>query len=399
MGVGLLAAAAVSLSSNVADLPLHGADAVRLAFRMGVHVQAVSQQIEARDLSATPDTWAYVVTNVDPEDAQGELDTMRAATPAPKTGQIFISAVSRTSVTVSGPPSKLKGLFQKSKMFRDATSFALPVFGGICHAPHVYGPRDTQEIVRGGRVPLHCEARKHVSKIGQLHSTSSGKPYGSEHGANLFEQVVTELLTRAIVWDNVITDLVGTVKELNGISKLTLGCFGNSIPLRDLEKALQGSLEGTAISHSNYMASLFATQPQGITPRGTAQSKLAIVGMSCRLPGGATDTEKFWELLESGLDVSREIPADRFDIDTHYDAEGKEMNKTMTRYGCFIDEPAAFDAAFFNMSPREAMAVDPQMRLSLVTAYEALERSGFVANRTQSTKSERIGTYYGQAAE
>ncbi|TQW02705.1 polyketide synthase [Cordyceps javanica] len=121
--------------------------------------------------------------------------------------------------------------------------------------------------------------------------------------------------------------------------------------------------------------------------------------MSCRLPGGATDTEKFWEILESGLDVSREIPADRFDIDTHFDAEGKDMNKTMTRYGCFIDDPASFDAAFFNMSPREALAVDPQMRLMLVTAYEALEKAGFIGNRTLSTKLDRIGTYFGQAAD
>jgi acyl transferase domain-containing protein len=85
-----------------------------------------------------------------------------------------------------------------------------------------------------------------------------------------------------------------------------------------------------------------------------AQSKLAIVGMSCRLPGGATNTEKFWEILEQGLDVSRSIPADRFDIDTHYDPTGKQLNKTMTQYGCFIDEPGMFDAPFFNMSPREA---------------------------------------------
>lgn len=49
------------------------------------------------------------------------------------------------------------------------------------------------------------------------------------------------------------------------------------------------------------------------------------------------------------------------------------------------------------MSPREAMAVDPQMRLSLVTAYEALERAGFVGDRTLSTKSERVGVWIGQA--
>lgn len=93
-----------------------GAEAIRIAFRMGVHVQAVSQQLEVRDLTEAPGTWAYVVHNVDPSRAQEELDAIHASAPASSTGKIFISAVSRTSVTVSGPPSRLKGLFQKSKM-------------------------------------------------------------------------------------------------------------------------------------------------------------------------------------------------------------------------------------------------------------------------------------------
>ncbi len=139
--------------------------------------------------------------------------------------------------------------------------------------------------------------------------------------------------------------------------------------------------------------------PRDMTPRSTAHSKLAVIGMSCRLPGGASNTEQFWELLERGLDVSRRIPPDRFDIDTHYDPTGKQLNKSMTQYGCFIDEPGLFDAPFFNMSPREAQVVDPQMRLSLVTAYEALERAGFVGNRTAATQLPRIGTFYGQAAD
>ena len=400
LGVGLLAATAVSLSSNVADLPLHGADAVRIAFRMGIHVQAISHQIEARDLSQAPDTWAYVVHNIEPDQAQAELDAMRAAAPTSSTSRIFISAVSRSSVTVSGPPSRLKGLFQKSKMFRDATSIPLPVFGGLCHSPHIYGRQDTTTIVHAGAAPLHTNFQANKSPVMPLHSTSTGAPYQVSSGVELFESVVTELLTKAIKWDTVISNLVSAAKKPDSNFKITLGCFGNSIPLHDLEKALQENLDGnTRISHRNYMGSLFETASQNTAPRGTAQSKLAIVGMSCRLPGGATDTDKFWELLESGLDVSREIPPDRFDIETHFDADGKDMNKTMTKYGCFIDDPASFDAAFFNMSPREAMAVDPQMRLSLVTAYEALERSGFVANRTLSTRSERIGTYYGQAAD
>jgi monodictyphenone polyketide synthase len=398
LGVGLLSATAVSLARIVADLTLYGADAVRTAFRMGIHVQAVSYQLEAR--SDVPETWAYVIHNVDPLDAQRELDAIHTAAPASATGRIFISAVSPTSVTISGPPSRLKGLFQKSKMFRDATSIALPVYGGLCHAPHIYGSRDTKAIVHDGATTLNTKLQTSSAAVMPLYSTSTGASYEVDSGVELFEAVVTELLTRPIEWDNVIAKVVSVaVEKFDAISNITLSCFGNSIPLRDLERALQDSLTDVSICINSYMSLLNEIAPRDTLPRGTAQAKLAIVGMSCRLPGGATDTEKFWQLLESGLDVSRQIPPDRFDLATHYDAEGKDMNKTMTQYGCFIDDPALFDAAFFNMSPREAMAVDPQMRLSLVTAYEALEKAGFVGNRTLSTKLQRIGTYYGQAAD
>lgn len=64
-----------------------------------------------------------------------------------------------------------------------------------------------------------------------------------------------------------------------------------------------------------------------------------------------------------------------------------------------MKEPGLFDPRFFNMSPKEAESADPQQRLILKTAYEALEMSGFVANRTPSTQLDRVGTYYGQTAD
>ena len=119
----------------------------------------------------------------------------------------------------------------------------------------------------------------------------------------------------------------------------------------------------------------------GSVSGGSSKSKIAIVDMSCIMSGGATDTQKFWELLEQGLDVHRKIPADRFDVETYFDPAGKAVNASHTEYGCFIDEPSLFDAPFFNMSPREAQQTDPMQRLALITAYEALERAGYVANR------------------
>lgn len=377
---------------------MYGAHAVRIAFRLGVHVQAVSHQLDARDVVDGAASWAYVVHGVDPDEVRKELDTIHDATPTANTCKIFISAVSRTSVTVSGPPSRLKRLFQKSKMFRDATAIPLPVYGGLCHAPHVYGAHDVKTIIHNGSPPPSVGNQSSRRPFGLLHSTSTGSPYSASTEIDLLESVVAELLTQPIHWDKAVVSVVDAAK-VNAAAAITFNCFGNSIPLRELETAVRMELPGVSIGLESYMSSLYETSPTDTTPRDSAQAKLAIVGMSCRLPGGAVDTETFWQLLEDGLDVSRQIPADRFDIETHYDAEGKDMNKMMTKYGCFIDDPASFDAAFFNMSPREAMVVDPQMRLSLVTAYEALERAGYVGDRTFSTKLQRIGTFYGQAAD
>jgi iterative type I PKS product template protein len=120
--------------------------------------------------------------------------------------------------------------------------------------------------------------------------------------------------------------------------------------------------------------------------------------MSGRFPGAA-DVEEFWDVLKKGRDMHKEIPADRFDAQAHCDPSGKARNASHTPYGCFVDNPGHFDPRFFNMSPREATQTDPMQRLALITAYEALEMSGYVANRTPSTKLERIGTFYGQTSD
>ena len=395
LGTGLLASSAVSSSQTLADLPLAGADAVRLAFRLSIHVLGVSENLEARDVSESPDSWAYVVHNVDPATAYKELDAMHSRIEIPNTSKIFVSAVSRTSVTVSGPPSRLNALFNKSEFFRVSKVIALPVYGGLCHAPHIFGLHHVHSIVHGCSLNA---ATTNSPPVMPVLSTSSGLPYLAKNSVEMFECVVSELLMQTIYWDNVVSGIVERVKS-NVTAEAVLHCFGNSTPLNDLNMALKSNVPNLGVSINSLMSWISQVAPRDATPRGTAQSKLAIVGMSCRLPGGATNTEKFWEILENGLDVSRQIPADRFDIDTHYDPTGKQQNKTMTQYGCFIDEPGLFDAPFFNMSPRESQAVDPQMRLALVTAYEALERAGYVGNRTASTQLQRIGTYYGQAAD
>lgn len=279
--------------------------------------------------------------------------------------------------------------------FRNCKSVALPVYGGLCHAKHIYTEENVHDVVRTRSMEL---LNSQFSPRIPIYSTSTGKPFPATNATNLFEYIITEVLTQPIQWDNVIQGVIQQVQNI-GASQCQVLVFRISLPIHDLSAALKKLPDFEASTEELIPWIHDKTATDEGRSRGPLQSKIAIVGMSCRMPSGATDTEKFWELLESGLDVHRKIPADRFDVDSHFDPAGKRVNASHTPYGCFIDEPGLFDAPFFNMSPRETQQTDPMQRLALVTAYEALERAGYVANRTAATKLPRIGTFYGQASD
>ena len=97
-------------------------------------------------------------------------------------------------------------------------------------------------------------------------------------------------------------------------------------------------------------------------------------------PGGADDPESFWQLLRSGVDAVVDIPGDRWDRDAYYDADPSVLGKMSTRRGGFLDRVDEFDPQFFGILPGEARTMDPQQRLVLEVAWEALEDAGIAAD-------------------
>jgi acyl transferase domain-containing protein/acyl carrier protein len=103
---------------------------------------------------------------------------------------------------------------------------------------------------------------------------------------------------------------------------------------------------------------------------------VAIIGISGRFPQ-ADSLDAFWKNLTEGRDSITEVPADRWDAQALYDADKNRVDRTHTKWGGFVDGVENFDAALFNISPREAGIVDPQARLFLESCWSALDDAGY----------------------
>ena len=127
---------------------------------------------------------------------------------------------------------------------------------------------------------------------------------------------------------------------------------------------------------------------------------IAIIAMSCRAPGAVEDTAGYWALLNEGRDAIEPFPA-RWPVESLYDPDPEARGKSYAREGGFLRDVDRFDAGFFGISPREAASMDPQQRLVLEVAWEALElaglRPGDLNELSTGVYLGSMGSDYGQA--
>ncbi|ORY59299.1 polyketide synthase [Pseudomassariella vexata] len=363
-------------AKTIFDIKQVGVQAVAAAFRIGYHVH---QRAEALGYFEA-ESWSAVVSHIQEIKEEGLIEAVvKFCTEQglPLSSQPYISAVAPTSATVSGPPTVLQNLLS-SPVFSGMKSTLVPVYGPY-HCPHAYSKSDVEQILdsvldglefldRVAYTPcLSCASQTHVND-----STLGG----------LLREFASHALAKQMRIDQVIDGLSELpVAKLIPVNTQMLPTLAAG--LRRKGKAVE--TEGTVPAPTQTKSDLDS-------------QKIAVVGFSGRFPE-ADSIAEFWDLLQKGLDVVKPVPANRFDGDAHFDPTGKRKNTSRVNHGCWIREPGLFDTRFFQVSPREASQMDPAQRLALLTAYEAIEMAGLVADRTPSTRRHRVGVYFGTTSD
>ncbi|MCP3805304.1 SDR family NAD(P)-dependent oxidoreductase [Allokutzneria sp. A3M-2-11 16] len=170
----------------------------------------------------------------------------------------------------------------------------------------------------------------------------------------------------------------------------------------ELEEWLEVELAPTLLYRYPTIAKLAAflggqedSAPEALVAGDDENDPVCVVGMGCRFPGGSNSPESFWRNLLDGRDAVSEVPADRWDADAHYSADPGAPGKSYTKLGGFVDDLAGFDASFFDIPPREALRMDPEHRLLIEVAWEAIEDAGIPVDRL---RGKQVGVYVGKLA-
>ena len=307
--VGLLSAAAVSSFSDLPSfLPL-SVQHVKIAFRLGAQADAVSERISSTESKQI--SWSRIVPGVSQEAVEEVLVSFHKQSVslflvrlrAPRTYKVqgisaiksaYVSSVGPPGVTISGPPDTLANLFESSSL-RSSRPVNVEAYGAY-NASHLYGNLALREVLS-----FEDEESKQIIADANsslpVYSPSTGSEYAEDSFSALLKQVVSDILTTQAHSSAVLRQCASAVRDV----KCRVVPIGPSL---DAETTVS-NLQQNGVED----VSLFETALGSVQRRGTGNhksSKIAIVGMSGRFPGGQ-DIHEFWEMLQKGLDMHKEV--------------------------------------------------------------------------------------------
>ncbi|KAI0117598.1 hypothetical protein F4776DRAFT_673079 [Hypoxylon sp. NC0597] len=371
---GLLSAFAVSCSSTEHDLKRYGAAAIRLAMLIGAHVDAqdASDDVHGRAISYTL-AWA--------SDEQGaemrrifdeypeayvsvQYDERRVTlTTSERTAPTMIQQFKETGITTARVG--LQGRFHCIRYDDDIDSLIQ-----FCNSNPAF------QLSNGANLALPTYMNDGGSEINR---------------GNMHELALRAILIEQSRWYQTFDAVQAS--RLSSKNSLVVS-FGPDrfIPPTLVRKLGYQLIHFAALNESTSQPSASIMDPEAHSGdiQGVNDNDIAIIGMSIKV-AGADDVDEFWEILREGRSQHQEVPESRFGFETHW----RDLDPGRKWYCNFLKDVDAFDHKFFKRSPREAASMDPQQRLMLQAAYQAVEQSGYFNSPNVDT---HIGCYLGTCA-
>ncbi|KAI0206833.1 thiolase-like protein [Astrocystis sublimbata] len=346
----------------------------------------VANHTRTKQIERPHGNWSYLVrTGKAVNELQFMLDEFHRESKIIRHKKAWISVVGRDWVTISGPPSTLH-LLQKFEYYihrADALTFEpLPV-ASAAHAPHLPALDIDVTAVNPSYI-WNMPLREGAS----IMATDTCVPYRATTLGEVTQQIISTISGEPLMVDKTFTATALRLKKAGCAARLSV--IGPSSHARSLTLALQD--EGVDVDELTWPVEALGGR---INPDHGA---VAIVGMAGRFPD-ADNLDEFWDLLMEARTTHGKVPQDRFDLDHFYDPSNMKNNTMMNTDGCFLWEPGEFDARLFNMSPKEALQVDPTHRLLLMTSLEALEKAGYNHDIRRSSQGKRTAVYFGQTSD
>lgn len=375
-GIGLIAAAVAATASSADSVATLGLEGVAVSFRLAIESQRASRDIEESD-----GTWARVVSSYKLEEVQQRLNKVNGT--LRPLHHAYVGQVLPGSLVVFGPPSTLNTLAKTSDLAQSITSTPTPskclMYGS--HLP----PVDTAKVMCVSPVREACTIQRSLFSAHSPAGSLSAGTFGE-----LLRITVSEIAHKSMQVEETFRT-VATALQKTGSSEVVLTTVGSTWDASTFQDILHQHDQSVRIGELSP-----CPKPFGDDLSSIPSNAIAVVGMSGRFPESDT-LDELWRLLETGTTTHQEIPSSRFNMDDFYDPSRRKHNALVSRHGCFIKKPGNFDHRLFNISPREALQMDPVQRMLLMTTYEALEMAGYADDSEQAPS--RIATYFGQTVD
>ncbi|CAI7662355.1 unnamed protein product [Penicillium glandicola] len=358
---GLLSSAAVASSGTLAELEKNGAAAIRMAIAIGALVDAGDSEVEDGD------KWQSLAVGWTTQTAEAKLDSIVEHFP-----EAYISVISEarlTTLTVLKVDSS-----EVQEQLKDAgLIFTKTTLRGPFHCGRREGQATALLELFDSESAFHFPA---TSQLAFKTRAADGSILPTEE--KLHQMAARAMLTERADWHKLFT----TLHETTSLA-VTFGSqrFVPQWFLRKLGPKLSYAAD-LDIQAGKFPAPMYALLDSA------QDHSIAVVGMACHFPGGS-DVNEFWNTICSGESQAREVSTDR--VNFEYSA-WRERDPDRKWFGNFVEDHDVFDHKFFQKSPREVVSTDPQHRIMLQVAYQAVQQSGYF-NKTSSSK--HVGCYVG----